>query len=288
MKKLRKRLFYLFSILLFLGYFVYRKWPDSSIKVVFCDVGQGDSILIQQGFFQALIDSGRDDRVLGCLGKLLPEWDRTIELMILTHGDEDHIGFFEEIMGLYHTGYLVFPDTQKDTATMLGLKEAIWQAQHGGTVLKQPILGQSVRLPSGAVITFLERPDESLTTLTENDQSIVFLLEYGQTRWLFTGDLEEKGELTLINNGQLPQVDVLKVGHHGSATSSSLDFLEKIQPTVAVVSVGAGNSYGHPASSTLENLAKVGSVVLRTDQLGDIQLATDGVKIWVQSTGRRE
>jgi len=288
MKKLYKHLIYAFTILAFFGFFVYRKWPDSSIKIVFCDVGQGDSILIQQGFFQVIIDSGRDDQVLGCLGNFLPEWDRSIEMMVLTHGDEDHIGFFEEILGLYDAQYLFFPDTDKDTGTVAGLKEAISREQQDGTILKQPILGQSVRLPSGAIITFLESPGEIPPPVTENDRSIVLLLEYGNTRWLFTGDLEEKGESILVQNALLPQVDVLKVGHHGSATSSSLDFLERIQPKWSVVSAGAGNSYGHPASSVLENLSAVGSVIFRTDQLGSIELATDGVKIWVQSTDRRE
>jgi len=288
MKKFKKRLFYTAAILAFLGYFVYKKWPDSSIKVIFCDVGQGDSILIQQDFFQVLIDSGKDDRVLGCLGKFLPAWDRTIEVMILTHGDEDHIGFFEEILGLYDTKYLFFPATNKDTATLQALKEAILQEQANGAALKQPILGQSVRLPEGGWLTFLEKPGENPAAQSKNDRSIVFLLEYGRTSWLFTGDLEEKGELWLGASGLIPQVDVLKVGHHGSATSSSLVFLEKISPSLAVISAGRKNSYGHPAQSVLENLAAVGSAVLRTDQLGDIELATDGETIWVQSTGLRE
>lgn len=257
------------------------------MKVVFCDVGQGDSVLIQQGFFQALIDSGKDDRVLGCLGKFLPPWDRTLEVVIMTHGDEDHVGYFEEILGVYTAKFLFFPDTDKNTATLAGLKEAIAQETSGGALAKQPILGQSVRLPSGGVLTFLERGGDSSLETTENDRSIVFLLEYGQTKWLFSGDLEEKGEQQLVKMGVLPLVDVLKAGHHGSATSSSLDFLERTRPRVSIISAGAGNKYGHPAASVLERLRAVGSSVLRTDQLGDIELRTDGQTVWLQSANRR-
>src|SRR3989338_259167 len=122
MKKLYKHLIYAFTILAFFGFFVYRKWPDSSIKIVFCYVGQGDSILIQQGFFQVIIDSGRDDQVLGCLGNFLPEWDRSIEMMVLTHGYENHFVFFKEFLGLYAAQSLFFPDTDKDTGTVAGKK----------------------------------------------------------------------------------------------------------------------------------------------------------------------
>lgn len=287
MKKSKKLSFLLITLFCFLTIFVYKKWPDSSIKIVFCDVGQGDSILIQQDFFQVLIDSGRDDRVLGCLSRALPAWDRRLEVLILTHGDEDHVGFFVEIMGFYSTDYLFFPETDKNTTTLTGLKEAIEQELGQGARWKQPILGQSIGLPLGGTITFLESQTGDDPGLTENDRSIVFLLEYGQTKWLFTGDLELKGEIVLLERGLLPTVDVLKVGHHGSKTSSSLDFLEKVRPTWSIISAGAGNRYGHPAQEVLDSLAKIDSVVLRTDQLGDLTLTTDGEQIWLKEARKR-
>lgn len=287
MKKSKNWVLFGFIFCLFFSYFIYEKWPDSYVQIIFCDIGQGDSILIQQGFFQVLIDSGPDDRVLGCLGKFIPPWDRIIELIILTHGDADHIGYFSEILSLYQAKYIFFPDTPKNTATVKGLKEAIDQELQDGAFLKRPILGQSVSLPSGGTLTFLERPGKLPPGASENDRSIVCLLEYGQTRWLFTGDLEEKGEISLLKHGLLPQVDGLKVGHHGSASSSSLDFLKKLQPQLAAISVGAKNTYGHPTAKALGNLQTVGSVVLRTDQLGDIETATDGQRIWIQSTSHR-
>jgi len=212
MKKLKKLIIYCLIVGSSFSYFVIKKWPDKSIQITFCDVGQGDSILIQQDFFQVLIDSGRDERVLGCLGQILPPWDRKIEVMILTHGDEDHLGFFGKIMGIYDTQFIFSPDTPKDTKAIREVKEAIAAKLTRGASLKQPILGQSISFPSGGVVTFLSLPSEPTEELTENDRSIVFLLEQGGTKWLFTGDLEAGGELKLLKLGLFPQVEVLKVG----------------------------------------------------------------------------
>lgn len=286
MKKLEKWVLYGCIFAGFLAYSVYKKWPDTSIQVIFCDVGQGDSILIQQDFFQVLVDSGRDDRVLGCLGKFLPVWDRTLEVVILTHGDEDHVGYFEEISGLYDMEILFFPDTDKDTATLRGVEGAISKEQENGTLRKKPILGQTIRLPFGGSLTFLEPPGGLPKGVSENDQSIVFVLEDGETRWLFTGDLEKAGETALVKSGVLPRADVLKVGHHGSNTSSSLDFLERVRPEWSIISAGAGNSYGHPATAVLENLRNAGSGILRTDRLGDIRIWKNGAGLHIETSRR--
>jgi competence protein ComEC len=208
-------------------------------------------------------------------------WDRTIEVMILTHGDEDHLGFFGEIMGIYDTQIIFFPDTPKNTATVTEVKEAIEAKLTSGAVVKQPILGQSISFPSGGAITLLSSSDKIPVGASENDRSIVFLLEFGQTRWLFTGDLEAIGEQQLLKDGHLPLVDVLKVGHHGSASSSTIEFLNTLQPSLAIISAGANNKYGHPADLVLENLRQIGSTVLRTDQL-------DGAQVWVSRTHFRE
>jgi competence protein ComEC len=286
MKNSKKALFAAIAFLVFLINYSFKKWPDSSIKIIFCDVGQGDSVLIQQDFFQILIDSGRENQVLNCLGSFLPVWDRTIDVVILTHADDDHIGFFEEILGIYDTKYIFFPKSDKDTQSARGVKEAISQEIAEGSFLKRPVLGQSVRFPSGGLLTFLEREFKQGSEISENDSSIVFLLEYGKTRWLFTGDLEAPGENILRKNGLLPRVDVLKVGHHGSNTSSTTEFLAKTLPGISIISAGAGNSYGHPAAEVLRNLEKIDSHILRTDQLGNIEMASDGEKIWLQSTGK--
>jgi len=279
MKLSNNRLILVFLIFMFLLFFIYKKWPDRSIKITYCDVGNGDSILIQQGFFQLLIDSGRDDRLLGCLGHVLPFWDQVIEVGIISHFDDDHMGYFGEIMGIYRFKelYLFYPN--KDTETVKGFLEVLDKAKAAGLLVKQPVLGQSIVLSSGAKITFLEVNSLlGVENLTENDRSLGLLLETAKTSWLFTGDGEGEWERLLLSNNYLPQVDVLKVGHHGSRTSSSAEFLNQVMPKLAVISVGK-NSYGHPAEEVFTELNGSGSKILRTDEKGDITLAIDDEQI---------
>ncbi|MCC6710890.1 MAG: hypothetical protein IT416_00885 [Candidatus Pacebacteria bacterium] len=279
MKLSNNRLILVFLIFIFLLFFIYKKWPDKSIKITYCDVGNGDSILIQQGFFQLLIDSGRDDRLLGCLGHVLPFWDQVIEVGIVSHFDDDHMGYFGEIMGIYRFKELYLFHPNKNTQTVKGFLEVLDKAKAVGLLVKQPVLGQSIVLPSGAKITFLEVNSLSaVENLTENDRSLGLLLETDQTSWLFTGDGEEEWERLLLKNNYLPQVDVLKVGHHGSKTSSRDEFLQQIMPKLAVMSVGK-NSYGHPAEEIITKLNSFGSQILRTDEKGDITLTIDEEQI---------
>lgn len=292
--KLSKKVF--LSAFLFYSIFVflfYLKWIDRSTKIVFCDVGQGDSILIQQGFFQVIIDSGKDDRLLGCLGHVLPFWDRVIEVGVVSHFDMDHMGYFAQFMGFFEWREIYHLALQKENTTIEGLLDTFEQISKQGTKVKQPILGQSIVLPSGDKITFLEvvslesAKNTETKELSENERSLGVLLEIGETHWLMTGDGEGIWESSLLTTGLLPQVDVLKIGHHGSETSSYESFLDFVSPKLAIVSVGAGNSYGHPSPITLQKLKERGVRVLRTDEHGDIILATDGVKIWIDELRKR-
>ncbi|MBT4124469.1 MAG: hypothetical protein HN981_00960 [Candidatus Pacebacteria bacterium] len=289
MKITKKTAFFLLSFFIVLAYFIYKKWPDRSIKVVFCDVGQGDSILIQQGFFQVLLDSGKDDRVLGCLGYVLPFWDRVIEVGIVSHFDSDHMGYFGEVMGMFSWKEIYSLQSTKKTLQVQRLLEAFERAISYGTVAKQPVLGQTIVLPSGAKIIFLEVESflkEKNIILSENDRTLGVLLEVGDKKWLFTGDGEDTWESSLLEIGVLPQVDVLKIGHHGSLTSSSVNFLERVAPELAVISVGS-NSFGHPHKETLDNLQERGVKILRTDKSGDIIFSTNGEQIWIDEVRKR-
>jgi len=287
MKLSNKTIFCLFLFFAIFLFFLILKWPDKSIKITICDVGQGDSILIQQGFFQLLIDSGRDDRVLGCLGSVLPFWDRVIEVGIVTHFDTDHMGYFGEIMGMFQWQELYFLQPRKTSAEIKSLLEVFSQANELGTYLKEPILGQTIVLPSGAKVTLLEITSINQSkTLSENNRSVGTLLEYGKTKWLFTGGGEVDWEESLLAKSILPQVDVLKIAHHGAETSSSLKFLDKLQPKIAVISVGK-NSYGHPQGSVLDLLIQTGSLIFRTDESGDITFSSDGENIWLDKLSKR-
>lgn len=287
MKLSNKRLILVVGFLTVFLFFVYRKWTDTSIKVTYCDVGNGDSILIQQDFFQFLIDSGKTDRVLGCLGHVLPFWDQVIEVGLISHFDEDHMGYFGEIMGIYRFKelYLIYPN--KDTQVVKRFLASLNKAKTYGAIIKQPILGQSIVLPSGAKVTFLEVVSFSgAKDLTENDRSIGLLLETGTTTWLFTGDGEGNWEKLLLEKNYFPQVDVLKVAHHGSKTSTNDNFLKLVKPKLAVISTGT-NSFGHPHEAVLQKLENLGVQILRTDEKGDITLQLFNEQIVFQKFKKR-
>lgn len=286
MKNGKKVIILFLLIVIIFSIFVIKKWPDRSIKVVFCDVGQGDSILIQQGFFQVLIDSGKGDRLLGCLGHILPFWDQTIEVVLVTHFDDDHSGFFGEIMGIFNVKEIYYTNMSENKGLVKGFLGENHQSKYR-IQQKQPILGQTIVLPSGGKLTFLEV--ESFyepNSLSKNDQTLGLLLEYGQTKWIFTGDGEGEWENTLLDFYPLPEVDVLKVGHHGSETSTGNEFLNRIFPKTAVISVGK-NSFNHPSELILQKLEEFGAQIFRTDQMGDIVFITNGEHIFIDEMRKR-
>jgi len=287
MKLSNKHLIWAVVLLTIFLFFVYKKWIDISIKITYCDVGNGDSILIQQDFFQLLIDSGKTNRVLGCLGHVLPFWDQVIEVGLISHFDEDHMGYFGEIMGIYRFKelYLIYPN--KDTQAVKQFLASLNKAKTYGAIVKQPILGQSIVLPSGAKVTFLEVVSLSVgKSLTENDRSIGLLLETEATTWLFTGDGEGGWEKLLLEKSYFSQVDVLKVAHHGSKTSTSDNFLKLVKPKLAVISTGT-NSFGHPHEEVLLKLENLGVQLLRTDEKGDITLQLFNEQIVFQEFKKR-
>lgn len=320
--------FLLFLTVFFLIWHCWTTWPDHFFHLITCDVGQGDAILIQQDFFQILIDSGPDESVLGCLFEHMPPLDNTIEMTVLTHFDDDHIGGMSTVMNFYHldTVLLALTDS-KDSEAFLEVKERLLSAQQQGTVLKQPILGQQMSFISRQdesqrknialqakynstdiplLVTVLTpisleaqtplsdycawpQPETPLSAVTwehlttagsENDRSIVLFVQYGNTKFLLTGDLESTGEQALLANNLIAQVDVLKVGHHGSKTSTSLEFLTRLQPEMSVISCGQGNSYGHPDQEVIARLNQSHIAIQRTDRDATLDLVSDGKYLW--------
>lgn len=279
-------------------------WPDNDLHVVFCDVGQGDAILISKGLTQVLIDSGRNDAVLECLARYLPWWDRTLELIVVTHADADHIGGFPTVLARYQIQHALINPVGKPSQDFLALREALLTEISQGMSLVRPFLGQSISLSdssrfivlsprvgeeslgplqahlSEATLSDILRQQE-VETKNYNDGSIVLLLEVGRVTFLLTGDLETAGEQALLTQGLIPDVDILKVGHHGSKTSTSPDFLSQVQPEISVISSGKNNRYGHPAPSVLKLLEERNSRILRTDQVGHVHISTNGVRYWV-------
>ena len=304
--------------LMLLVFFIIKKWPDEYVHIVFCDVGQGDATLIYHGFSQMLIDSGADDRVLKCLNDNLPFWDRSIELVVATHYDNDHIGGFEDVFDFYNVGSVLTLPFVGDSDDFESLKAILEKEVERGLVIKRPFLGQKISFSSGISFTIVSsfasksenRPlweessfipkvktaDENMnyterglsdvffydlnSDVGENDLSIALLLSIYNTKILLTGDLEEEGEKAMLQEGLTTRVNILKVGHHGSKTSSSMDFLQQLQPEVAIISCGKNNKYNHPDSQILDRLSELGVEVFRTDQVGEIEVVTNEENYW--------
>lgn len=235
--------------------------PDDRLHLVFCDVGQGDATIVIYGSFQALIDTGgNEEKILACLAEHLPFWDRKIELVIVSHDQKDHDG----TLGVITRRYAVI--------RVIGSKSV------AGDEVSYKELYFDMLWPEKNTAG---RGDQS-----ENDangESVVTQLSFKKFSGLFTGDISEKEESALILRGVLSKISVLKVPHHGSKYSSSLPFLSMIDPIIAVVSVGAKNTYGHPAAEALSRIDAVGAKILRTDQRGTIEIISDGENFSVKS-----
>lgn len=240
---------------------------EKRTEVVFLNVGQGDAILIAQGTHQVLIDGGRSGKeLLGRLGRHVPFWDRTIEVVIATHPDADHIGGLPALLRTYKVGEVLTTGAESETETSRLFQEAIVKStSHEPT---QIFRGAKIVFPKGGEL-LVEYPLQPLPGIVSdgdtNEGSIVVRFTYGKTSFLLTGDLPR--EETVLPDEEA--VTVLKAAHHGSKYSTSDAFLNLVQPKEAVISVGK-NSYGHPAPDVLARLEKNGVIIHRTDTEGDV------------------
>lgn len=253
--------------------------PSNKLKVTFFDVGQGDSILIETpNHNKIVIDGGPDNSVLAKVGRYFSFYDRTVDILIITHPDSDHLAGAVEIMKNYDVGLIIV--NGKDCASSLcGEFEKIVQQKNIKVV--SAAKGQEIDLGDGVKMDIL-LPEKNAFVESmagkqdDNNSSIISLLSFGADSFLFTGDAEIKEELALIDIFPDLKADVLKVAHHGSKNSANQLFLDKINPMYSVISVGAKNRYGHPHIETIEALKKIGSEILRTDLGGDVVMKTEG------------
>jgi competence protein ComEC len=249
-----------------LSYQIYSE--NKPLQVVFLDVGQGDSILVQYGTRQILIDGGPSGKVeMAKLGKYLPYFDREIELVIATHPDKDHIAGLVEAARNYKIGKVILTAAGKDTQVYKEWKDVL---DYNKIETLEAWRGDKISF-DGAEMKILNPQSSVDPAIGEaNNDSIVTRLDYGESSFLFTGDIESPAENKIIASGDNVDVDVLKVAHHGSKYSTTAAFLDKVTPSEAVISVGKNNSYGHPAEAVLEALKERNINVFRTDEKGDI------------------
>ncbi|MDO8524293.1 MAG: ComEC/Rec2 family competence protein [bacterium] len=273
--------YYLFAILIlglgniFVWQFVWGL--DSQLRAVFFDIGQGDSIFIETPQkHQILIDGGPSNKVAEKLGKEMPFWDKTIDLVILTHPDYDHQRGLLDVLDNYKVNNIIWTGELSEGKTF---ESWLLKLQKEGAKISLAKAGAKVIAGNSRIDILypLELPKKD--SKNNNDSSIVARMVFGQTAFIFTGDANREAEQAIIANNESIESNVLKVSHHGSRSASSPGFLANVKPSIAVISVGANNSYGHPHQEVLSNLSESAIKVLRTDQMGDIKIFSDGQNI---------
>jgi len=270
---------FLFIVLILLGiasFNVLAESEEAETKVSFLDVGQGDSILIESGRDkQVLIDGGPGSRVLEKLGKIMPFWDHTIEVVILTHPDADHIRGLIDVLKRYEVKRVIEFKVDVKKALYEEWKRVIAEKEIEVLELKN---GDFISLTpkTKLEIIFPYSDDLGKTTKNLNDSSIVCLLDTGEIEFLFTGDAEKSEIRKIISREGNIEAEILKVGHHGSRNATTKELLEYVRPEIAVISVGAKNSYGHPHKEVLDLLDLFEIKIYRTDKQGTIKVITNG------------
>jgi len=300
-KGAREVSFFILGLLIFLNILawlaVYDLNKPQLLEVNFFDVGQGEAIFIETpSRHQILIDGGPSSVILEKLTENLPFWDRTIDLIILTHPEHDHLAGLIEVLKRYKVENILWTGVVRDTAEY---KEWVKLIKNEGAEIKIAQAGQKINLSTYEVDRYMEvlYPFENLEGQefkNSNNTSIVAKLIFGTppthhppasrvpTSFLFTGDAYKSVEKKLMDKKTDLASDVLKVGHHGSKTSNSEAFIKHVSPEIAVISVGKDNPYHHPHQETLDTLEKYGIKILRTDKNGDIKIISNGINLMMR------
>lgn len=253
---------------------------SSQLTVAFLDIGQGDAIYIEgPNGNQILIDGGADTKVLARLGEVMPLGDRSIDVVIGTHPDKDHIGGLPDVLKRYYVSYVFEPGMANDTAAWDAFLQAIAD-EHAGHIIARR--GMEIDLGQGVMLSILF-PDKQIAGKETNAASIVAKLSYGAVGVMLTGDAPQSVEdhLVTLDGGNLKS-DILKAGHHGSKTSSAPQFLDAVRPAYGIISAGKGNPYGHPHKEVVSALTERNVRTLSTIDRGTIIFTSDGTAVALQ------
>lgn len=285
-----RKLIIIVLILLFLTIcltlFQYFKYNDGRLHLIFCDVGQGDAILIRTPKNKnILIDAGPEDKVLSCLSNHIPFWERKISLALLTHPHNDHFAGFIEVLKRYRVGIFGTEELENKTAGYKKLSQEIEKNKIKVNYLTQ---GDTFDTQDGVKLQILAPSESFLLSSSPNKMigeskefsSLIIHLSYKTFDAILTGDSQanELKEALKIYNSDFP--DVFQIPHHGSKTGIDEEILKEIKPQITVISVGQNNRYDHPTSFVLTLLRLAGIPVFRTDLLGDIEIAAS-YKDWI-------
>ncbi len=252
------------------------KGRADELSVTFLDVGQGDAIFIESPTgVQVLIDGGPNASVLRALSEEMGFLDRSIDIVIATHADKDHIGGLVDVFDRYEISEVVMTENRSATNADNAFIE---QIEREGAEVAIARRGLAYELGDGALLTVLF-PDRDPSFLETNTASIVARLTYGTSEFLFTGDSPIAIEEHLVASGIALESDVLKVGHHGSRTSTSELFVQAVRPQYAIISAGKDNSYGHPHTEVINALDRAGVMTKNTADEGSITFLSDGMAL---------
>jgi competence protein ComEC len=258
--------------------------PDNKLRVSFLDVGEGDAVLVQKGNTRVLIDGGPSPRAVTlALSKQMPFWDRNIDVLILTHPHQDHLAGLVEVLRRYKVGTVIYPSSDYLSPMY---EEWLRLIEEKGIEFVTARAGQQISMGDNTLIKLLSPPDTPITGTNsdiDNNGAAVSVQEGGIV-FLLPADIMKEAERELIRNRAGLACTVYKAPHHGSDTSSNLEFLSVANPQIVVISCGADNKFGHPDEGVVERLAGVVGEpnVYRTDLQGTIEFITDGERLWVK------
>jgi len=288
--------------------------PSPALKIVNCDVGQGDAAIVIYKTTQIVIDGGPNNEILECISNHIPFWDRSIEMVILSHPQKDHFQGLIEVVKRFDVANFLGTELDSSTPDYRVLKELLKQKDvavvnpRSGMKLRVGMIyldivwpqseflaqyteeiknqgneeqeGQGNEIPkikkTGVLGAFTSRRDP-------NDFSVVVIVKYGDFQALFTGDIGPEINNQLSVNPLIKNLEYIKVPHHGSKNGLTEKLLKAVNPSVAVISAGKGNSYGHPHEEVIKLLRDKEIKILRTDEMGDVQVETDGQKIFIKN-----
>ncbi len=272
------------ALLLTAGLGLWQSREPANLRIWFADVGQGDGTIIRTPSHETIvIDGGVRQDFTREVDSHVPLTDRTIDLAVATHADSDHI---TGLIALIDSGRVRSVLINRDVTVTTQRYMSLWQAierRHVQVIEAQA--GQDLTYGDVQLHVLWPTPDGFTKATSTNERSIVLRLSYGQEDVLFTGDAPDTVEAMLLVSHADVASEVLKVGHHGSAKSSTLQFLQAVHPQLATISVGAGNTYGHPTKRVLDDLQRVNAKVIRTDEHGDI-LVTCSITACTPSTDK--
>ncbi|WP_420630519.1 DNA internalization-related competence protein ComEC/Rec2 [Candidatus Leptofilum sp.] len=260
--------------------------PDGQLHIAFLNVGQGDATFIQTpSGRQILVDGGLYPSILNDqLGRQMPFWDKEIDILIATHPDADHVSGLVGVFDRYRVNTLITNGQSFGESPIYD--EVLAAAEKQQTEIRPVQAGEIIEVEDGVRLEVVH-PGPMLIADNRNENSVSMRLVYEDFTFLFTGDAEQQGEAEMLAAERPLTALVFKAGHHGSNSSSSLPFLQAIQPQIIIVSSGVDNRFGHPAPEMLERATAVGAAVLRTDKLGTITVTTDGSTMWWQAKSTR-